>query len=84
MKTLKKITIVNSPLKYIPESIGNLEQLEALILWGCPISELPKSIYKLKNLKELRFYHHLISKHKFTKAQQDEIRRKLPNCKVMF
>ena len=40
-------------LRYIPESIGALENLRKLILSDSQISELPESFCNLKNLREL-------------------------------
>ena len=41
-------------IKIIPESIGNLTQLELLNLSGNPLLDLPESLLNIKSLKELR------------------------------
>lgn len=53
---LKKIDVLDFrflELTSLPPQIFELTQLEALLLEGCHLKELPKEIGKLENLKEL-------------------------------
>jgi Leucine-rich repeat (LRR) protein len=55
LKHLRYIDLsYNSELKKLPNSITELQNLQTLILFGCPwLEELPKDMQKLVNLKHL-------------------------------
>jgi Leucine-rich repeat (LRR) protein len=53
MKSLKTLSLEYNQLTKLPESIGDLENLENLYLSGNQITELPTSIFKLENLTNL-------------------------------
>jgi len=60
----------------VPESIGNLKNLKSLVLIG-KYKKLPDSIKKLKKLEQAQFS---IS----SKAEQERIRKLLPNTRIDF
>ena len=45
--------MIHTGLKVLPEALGDLENLNILNLADNDLSNLPESIFKLKNLKEL-------------------------------
>ncbi|MCV2484920.1 hypothetical protein OD917_08305 [Flavobacterium sp. SH_e] len=54
LKKLKKISVLNFPLKFFPEWIFEIKSLQYLMLRGTDITEIPDSIYRLEKLKTLR------------------------------
>jgi len=54
LKKLKKISVLNFPLKTFPEWIFNIESLEYLMLRGNDIVTIPESISRLEKLKTLK------------------------------
>ncbi|MFD2943014.1 leucine-rich repeat domain-containing protein [Flavobacterium notoginsengisoli] len=54
LKKLKKISVLNFPLKTFPEWIFEIESLQYLMLRGTDITEIPDLISRLKKLKTLR------------------------------
>ncbi len=53
MSQLKRISVQNTPLGTLPDSIGGLEQLEQLIVSYCGLTEIPDTIGNLLSLKYL-------------------------------
>jgi leucine-rich repeat protein SHOC2 len=51
---MKTLWIVSNPIEELPESVGELINLETLILNQNNIRFLPNSISKLTNLKQLK------------------------------
>ena len=60
-KTIKKLNIKDNELDFIPESIGNLTNLEELDASGNNLKGLPKSIGKMGKMKMLLLYRNYIS-----------------------
>ncbi|SFD91775.1 leucine-rich repeat domain-containing protein [Flavobacterium phragmitis] len=54
LKKLKKLSVLNFPLKTFPDWIFNLESLQYLMLRGNDMDTIPEPISQLKNLKTLR------------------------------
>lgn len=54
LRKLKKISVLNFPLKFFPEWIFEIKSLQYLMLRGTDITEIPDSIYRLEKLKTLR------------------------------
>ncbi|MGF1740587.1 leucine-rich repeat domain-containing protein [Vibrio profundum] len=53
MPNLKKLTVLNSPIKELPCWIGKLKKLKTLVVRGTDIKELPSSLSKLNGLSTL-------------------------------
>lgn len=51
--SLRNLFLGKNSIDFIPESIGDLQQLIVLDLWYNPISDLPNSMEKLRNLRSL-------------------------------
>ncbi|XP_058088864.1 disease resistance protein RFL1-like [Magnolia sinica] len=56
MHSLKVLDLSLSNLKFLPESLSELENLHALLLRRCPVSKVP-SLAKMKELRVLNLYH---------------------------
>lgn len=63
----------------LPSQIGELKNLQTLDLKNNQLSSLPAQIGKLKNLKKLN-----LSNNPIPEAEQEKIRKLLPNCEVVF
>ena len=78
-KKLKKLNLAFCKLESIPKEIGNLSELEELSLSGNQLKEIPESIFGLKKLTVL-----YLDGAPFTKEQQKQIQKRLPDTAVMF
>ncbi|KAJ4786604.1 Disease resistance protein (CC-NBS-LRR class) family [Rhynchospora pubera] len=58
----------------LPESIGNLVELQRIVIISLPIKKLPKSFCKLTNMKEL------ILQNCFLEELPEDFRKLIPNC----
>ncbi|MBL4649759.1 MAG: leucine-rich repeat domain-containing protein, partial [Aureispira sp.] len=63
----------------LPESIGDLENLEHLDLGYNQLKSLPESIKNLKKLKLLK-----LERNKLSEEEQAKIKTWLPNTKILF
>lgn len=76
---LEWLTLDLSEINEISEDIGNLSHLQFLRLWHCQkLKSLPSQMGELKNLKHLEMWPcppTLVT---------DNLRRKLPNCKIVM
>lgn len=66
-------------VKYLPESIGDMENLIVFDIWFNPLEDLPKSMTKLRNLRSLD-----LSGISFNKTQQREWSEMLHWVKIEF
>ncbi|XP_072983408.1 putative disease resistance protein RGA3 [Typha latifolia] len=63
LKHLRYLNLSDNPIKELPDSVCELHNLQTLVLIGCKfLSELPGSIYKLSNLRNLKAHKSLTSK----------------------
>jgi Leucine-rich repeat (LRR) protein len=61
------------------DNLTEIQRLQFLYLYGCGLSQLPKNVGDLKNLKELGLVGNNLSKN-----EQERIRKALPNCTIRF
>lgn len=79
LKQLKVLDLTdNAGLENIA-NLTKLPSLERLLLYGCGLTKLPGNIGNLKNLKELGLVGNNLDK-----AEQERIRKALPNCDIRF
>jgi Leucine-rich repeat (LRR) protein len=76
---LKELSLSDNQLTRLPDSIGNLTLLEELRLSNNQLTRLPDSIGNLIILSYLDLRDNPIPR-----AEQERIRRLLPNCRVEF
>jgi hypothetical protein len=76
---LKKLNLYSCNLTVLNSSIGNLKNLEEIILSGDKISVLPKEIKKLKKLKKLT-----LDKDKFSDAEKLNNKKLLPKVEIAY
>ncbi|HEX8460160.1 MAG TPA: hypothetical protein VF623_01970, partial [Segetibacter sp.] len=69
----------DNELQELPESIGELQDLEMIFLTNNKIKNLPKSIIKLKKLKTLVLLNNPIDNVTIQKLQQQ-----LPGTRIIF
>ena len=81
MKNLKSLMITGE-IETLPDHISDLSKLENLELFGTKISNLPKSVGNLKNLKRVAFYQSLgyDPNEPHTKLDLDSMFETLANC----
>ena len=80
LSNLEILTIAGGgKLKSIPESFGDLINLQEVNLWRNNLSTLPSTITKLKNLKKINLIENNISK-----EERLKIKKHLPNCDIKF
>jgi Leucine-rich repeat (LRR) protein len=79
LSQLKELNMSRNQLNRLPDSFGNLSQLESLGLFNNQLTSLPESIANLTNLRFLNLQNNPIPP-----AEQERIRRLLPNCLVTF
>jgi Leucine-rich repeat (LRR) protein len=80
LSELKILTIAGGgKLNSIPESIGELQNLEKLDFWRNNLSTLPTSIAKLKKLESLN-----LIENNFSLEEREKIQKLLPKCDVKF
>ena len=72
------LALYGNSIAKLPESIGNLVNLEELYLDVNPISVLPESIGKLKKLKKLG-----ILKTQIGPSEKLRVQKLLPNCQIL-
>ena len=65
-------------IKALPESIGELTELEKLIFHETKVNKLPKSLYKLKKLEQLTLYYCPIDE-----KEVERLKKELPNTEVI-
>ena len=53
LTNLKKLLLINTPVRGLPAEIGNLTELEELRIHSLPLETLPAEIGDLANLQEL-------------------------------
>lgn len=78
LKNLEILNLQDCALEAVP-FINKLPKLEKVFLHGCPITKLPDDLSNWKNLKLLGLH-----RTKLDKAEQERIRRALPNCRIQF
>ena len=69
----------DNQLVNLPNSFGNLTNLNSLSLEGNQLSSLPKSFSKLTNLYNLN-----ISDNQLNEPEREQIKELLPNCDTYF
>ncbi|MEK6932766.1 MAG: hypothetical protein AABW56_03140, partial [Nanoarchaeota archaeon] len=74
-----KLHLYGNNLTTIPESIGNLFNLQILSLYNNKLTTIPESIGNLSQLKLLYLH-----SNKLSKQEQNKIKRLLPNTKIIF
>ena len=74
LKKLKKISVLNFPLKTFPEWIFGIKSLQYLMLRGSDIPEIPNSISRLEKLKTLRIENCKLSKIPKTLSQMKNLK----------
>ena len=80
IKSLEKLNLSSVGLTKIPDEIGNLINLKKLSIQVNPeIEELPKSMKKLINLKEL-----WMSGTGVYQSDVNKLSQALPNCEIHF
>jgi Leucine-rich repeat (LRR) protein len=79
LKNLTKLYLYGNQLSTLPAQIGELKNLTTLYLYNNQLSSLPAQIGELKNLWYLD-----LQVNKFSKEEQEQIRKLLPKCAVMF
>lgn len=85
LKNLKELNIQGTGIDSLPNSIGNLKSLEVLNLCFTNINKLPQSFFNLKKMRELYIGYCVDAKKSIlTEAQIEEIKSKLPNCKIFW
>ena len=73
------LDLSNLKLNSLPESIGNLSNLQNLYLYDNQLTSLPESIGNLKNVKWLHLYNNQL-----TEFEQLKIKSLLPLTKIRF
>lgn len=63
----------------MPKNLGNLMDLELLVLSGNKLERLPKSITRLKLLKTL-----ILTDNLFSFQEKVKIKKLLPGCDIVF
>jgi Leucine-rich repeat (LRR) protein len=79
LKNLTELNLHWNRLSTLPAQIGELKNLTLLDLRYNQLSTLPAQIGELKNLKYL-----YLQGNKFSKEEQERIRKLLPKCKIEF
>lgn len=74
LKKLKKISVLNFPVKTFPEWILEIKSLQYLMLRGTDITEIPDSIFRLEKLKTLRIENCKLSKTPKTLSQMKNLK----------
>jgi Leucine-rich repeat (LRR) protein len=77
--SIRNLFLGKNDIPKIPECIGNLQNLIVLDIWFNPISDLPMSMTKLRNLRSLD-----LSGLNFTKEFQKKWEELLPWVKIEF
>ena len=82
LSELKNLTVLdlsdNTGISNI-NLLTQIQSLQYLYLYGCGLTKLPDDVSGLINLKELG----LVGNH-IDKAEQDRIKKALPNCIIKF
>lgn len=79
LKNLQVLNLHYNSLTSLPKEIGNLKDLEGLYLSIGNLTSLPREIKNLKKLQNLNLGGNPISD-----AEQENIKKLLPNCKITF
>lgn len=84
LTNLKTISFLMTHVTKLPESIGRLSELEFINLGYCRVKEFPASFYQLKKLKSLTIGFREQEPRLFTDAELEELKKKLPHCKIYY
>lgn len=76
---LRNLFMGKNEIKFIPECIGELQNLIVLDIWFNPLEDIPESLTKLRNLRSLD-----LSGISFNKKQQEKWSKMLPWVKIEF
>jgi hypothetical protein len=80
LRTLKRLTIAwGGQLEVLPETIGELVNLEYLDLWRNQLHELPNSIGNLTQLRTIR-----LGENQLDKRELEKLKTLLPNCDIQI
>jgi len=79
LKNLTTLVLRDNQLSSLPEQIAELKNLTTLDLSYNQLSSLPEQIAELKNLTTLD-----LRRNTTPEAEQEKIRKLLPNCRVSF
>ena len=79
LKKLRILSVEQCNIQKFPEWIAGQKNLEELSLIGNNLTEIPKSLYRMKRLKKL-----WLSKNPLPEEQIEDLRRKLSRCEVIF
>ncbi len=76
---LKELLIFGNEIESIPNNIADLKNLEKLEIWDNPIKGISPKIAELTKLKSIRLDDNFL-----TKADKDNLKKWLPNCKINY
>lgn len=77
LRNIKELILVNYPLKYLNDSLNNLEKLEFLDISNNKIEYFPPEISNLKNLKNIK-----LSGNPISMEEIQRITSILPKCEI--